>query len=110
MLDYPATHPHVKIQYHASDMILMTDTNSAYIVLPYAHSRIADHYYLTERMLDYSKGNPTPNGLILTEFKTIMTVVSSSSEDETGGILENTQNFIPLCHLLKIVFLHPQHK
>ena len=66
VLDYAATNPHVTIRYHASDMILITDTNSAYIVLTYARSLIADHYYLTDRMLDYSKGNPTPNGLILT--------------------------------------------
>ena len=110
MLDYAATYPHVKIRYHASDMILITDTNAAYIVLPYAHSLIVDHYYLNDRMLDYSKVTPTPNGLILTECKTITTVVSSSSEAETRVIFENTQNFIHLRHLLKKHFLYPQPK
>ena len=88
----------------------MTDTNADYTVLPYAHSRIADHYYLTDRMLDYSKGTLSPNGIILTECKTLITVVSSSSEAETGGIFDNTQNFIHLRHLLKKHFLYPQPK
>ena len=35
VLDYAETHPHVTIRYHVSDMILMTDTNAAYIILPY---------------------------------------------------------------------------
>ena len=44
-------------------------------------------------MLDYSKGTPTPNGPILTEFKTLKTVVTSSAEAETGGTFENAQTF-----------------
>ena len=42
-------------------------------------------------MLDYSKGNPNTNGPILTEYKTLKTVVSSSVEAETGGTFENAQ-------------------
>ena len=40
-------------------MMLMTDTDAAYLVLPESRSRIAVHYYFTNRMLEYSKGNPT---------------------------------------------------
>ena len=110
VLYYKATHPLAKIQYHARHMILMTDTDTAYLALPSACSCIAGHFSLTNRILDYSKRTPTPNGPILTEFKTLKTIVSSSAKAETGGTFENAQNVISLPYLLKTVFLHPQHK
>ena len=87
-------------------MILMTDTDSNYPVLPEACSRISGYYYFTKSMLDYSKDTPTPNGPILTECKTLKTLVSSSAEVETGGTLENAQNVIPLRHIIKTLYLH----
>ena len=60
-------HPNATIRYKASDVILMTDTDDAYLVLPAACSCIAGHYYYTNHMSDYSKGNPTTNGYISTE-------------------------------------------
>ena len=59
-------------------------------------------------MLDYYKCTPTPNGPILTESKTLKTMVSSSAEAETGGTFENAQNIIPLRHILDTVYLHHQ--
>ena len=78
VLDYTSTHPNATIRYHASDMILMKDTDVSYLVLLETYSSIAEYYYFTNRMLNYSKGNPTPNGPILTECNTLKTVVSFS--------------------------------
>ena len=89
-------------------MILITNTDSDYLVLPEAHSCIAGHYYFTHRMLDYYKGTPTPNGPILSEYNALKSVVSSSAEAETGGNFENAQNVIPLRHILETVYLHQQ--
>ena len=86
----------------------MTDTDAVYLVLPESLSRIAGYYYFTNHMLDYYKGNPTPNGPILTEFKTLKTVVSYSAEAETCGTFENAQNVIPLRHIIETVYLHQQ--
>ena len=61
VLDYTSTRPNSNIRYHSSDMILMIDTDSAYLVLLEACSRISGYYYFTNRMLDYSKGNLTQN-------------------------------------------------
>ena len=61
-------------------MILMIDTDAACLVLLESSSRIADYYHVTNRMLNYFKGNPTPNGPILIECKTLKTVVFSSAE------------------------------
>ena len=65
VLDYASTHPNSTIRYHASNMIVITDADAAYLVLPEARSLTAGYYYFTNRMLGYSKGNPTPNGPIL---------------------------------------------
>ena len=86
----------------------MTDTDDAYLVLPESRSRIARYYYFTNRMIYYSKGTSTPNVPILTEYKNLKTVVSSSAEAETGGTFENAQNIIPLRHILETVYLHQQ--
>ena len=66
-------------------MILVKDTDAAYLVLPESHNLIAGYYYFRNRMLDYYKGNPTPNVPILTGFNILKTMVSSSDEVETGG-------------------------
>ena len=108
VLDYVATHPLAVIRYRASDMILMTDTDAAYLVLPKARSRIAGHYYFTNRMDDYTQGIPMANGPVLTECKTLRSVVSSSAEAETGGTFANAQHVIPMKHILETVFRHPQ--
>ena len=99
-----ATHPLATIQYHARNIILMTDADAVYFVLPSDRSRIAGHYYLNNRMINYSKVTLTQNSPILTEFKTLKTDVSSSAESKTGVTFENDQNFILLRHLLKIFF------
>ena len=66
-------------------MILMTDTDSTYLILTEFRSCIDGHYYFTKRMLNYSKDTPTLNIPILTECNTLKTVVFSSDEAETGG-------------------------
>ena len=50
----------------------------------------------------------TPNIPILTEFNTLKTVVSASSEAETGGTFEKAQNVIPLKYITKKVYLYQQ--
>ena len=109
LLDYASTQPNATIHYHASNMILMTGTYSAYLDLPEARSHIAGYYYFTNRMLNYSKSTPTPNVPILTVCKTLKTMVSSSYESETGGNFENEQNLIPLRHIIKKNYFHRQH-
>ena len=45
-MDYLHTYPNAVIRFHASDMILKTTVDTAYLVLPKAHSRAAAHYHL----------------------------------------------------------------
>ena len=103
VLDYASTHPNATVWYPASNMILMTDIDAAYLVLPEAHSCIAGYYYFTKIMLDYSKVTPTTNGPILTECNTLKIMVSSSAESEIGGTFQNKQNLITLRHILETI-------
>ena len=92
------------VWYHASYIILTTDTDDDYLVLPAARICIAGRYYFTNRMPNYSKANHTPNWPILTEHNTLKTVVFYSSEAETGGTLKNAKNVTPLWHIIENIF------
>ena len=48
-VDYCWTHPNASIQYHVSDMHLWVDSDVAYLVGPKAHSRLAGHYFLSDK-------------------------------------------------------------
>jgi hypothetical protein len=86
LLDYLATYPKTCTRYHASDMIVVCETDTAYLVLPKARSQIEVHYYFNNRMDNYAQGTPTNNGPFHTECKTpLRRVVSSAAETETGG-------------------------
>ena len=105
LLDYVATYPNAYIRFHASDMILMLDTDAAYLVMPKARSRIAGYYYLGNKAT--SQPHPELNGAILIECKTLRHVVASAAEAETGGIFHNAQMAIPIRTILEAID-HPQ--
>ena len=108
LLDYAATYPDATLRFHASDMILHTDTDAAYLVLPRARSRYAAYFYLSDKLRDYSTGNPKMNGAVLIECKGLKNVVSSTAEAETGGIFHTSQTAIPIARILTHVLKHPQ--
>ena len=107
VLDYLACHPDAIIRFHASDMILHTDTDAAYLVLPKARSRIAAYYYLSDHLPISDQLSPRLNGALDVDCKTIRRVVTSAAESETEGIFSATQKSIPLRRLL-IEIGHPQ--
>ena len=49
LLNYAATYPHIKLRFHASDMILQVDSDSAYLVLSNARSHIAGYSRLNNK-------------------------------------------------------------
>ena len=99
LLDYVSTHSNAVIRFHASDMILHVDSDAAYLVLPKAKSRLAGHYFLSNDPA-FSR-TIHPNGPILTECKTIRTVVASAAEAETHGLFHNAQTALPIRLLLQ---------
>jgi len=65
-------------------MILLVDSNVAYLVIPKVKSRVVGYFQLS----DYSKLIPylTLNSAILVECKALCYIVSSVVETETAGI------------------------
>lgn len=48
LMDYLNTYPVAFLRYHASDMVLHVDTDTAYLVVPKAKSRVAGYFYLSD--------------------------------------------------------------
>ena len=48
-MDYVHTYPNATIRYHASDMCLHIDYDAEYLVHIQAQSRVAGHFYLSEK-------------------------------------------------------------
>ena len=105
LMDYLNTHPDAYVRYHASDMVLHVDSDTAYLVAPKARSRVAGYYHLSDHpnITKHSK----MNGAILVECKTLRHVVSSSAEAEVAGIFHNAGTAVPIWHILKAL-QHPQ--
>ena len=87
------------MRYHASDMVLMVDSDVAYLVIPNAKSRIAGYFQLNHhpKCILY----PDVNGAILIECKALKHVVSSAAEAEIAGVFHNAQIAIPIRYMLE---------
>ena len=76
LLDYVHTYPNPEINKYANDMCLHLDSNGAYLVQPKAHSVVAGHNCLSNRIPKESK---TPdhkhNGPIRIEYKTNRNII-----------------------------------
>jgi len=90
LLDYLATHPNATIRYYASNMILNTHSNAAYLVAPKAWSRAAGYFFL-----GWLLQNRQPirlNGSIYTLCKLLKLVAGSAAEAKLGALFLYTQN------------------
>ena len=105
LLDYVATYPNPILRFYASDMILTSESDAAYLVLPKARSRAAGFFYLHNQPT--STPHPTLNGAILVECTTLRHVVSSAAEAEAGALYHNARVTLPLKQLLEQI-RHPQ--
>ena len=105
LMDYAATYPNVYIRYHASDMVLHVDSDAAYLIAPKAKSRIAGYYHLSDH--PNCTNQPSLNGAILVECKTLRHVVASAAEAEVAGVFHNAQISLPIRRILELLN-HPQ--
>ena len=94
LMDYLHFHPDATLRYHASDMILQFEADSAYLVLPKVRSRAAAWYILGNDPTTTSK--PMSNAPLHVLCNTLKNVVSSAAEAETGGIFLATQKACPM--------------
>ena len=84
LMDYLHSHPNAILRFHASDMILQTEADAAYLGLPKARSRVAAWYILGNDPTT----TPTPmnNSPVHVMCNTIKNVMSSAAEAESGGL------------------------
>ena len=97
LMKYAATHPSAKIRYHANDMRLHVNSDTAYLVLPQARSRGAGNFYLSSNPTSSNIiPSPRDNGPILTECVTLKNVMSSVAEEEAGTLHNHRKTEIPI--------------
>ena len=98
ILDYVATYLDACIWYLASDMILLIDSDAAYLIIPQAKSRITGYYHLSNHLekIPY----PTISGAILVECRALKHIVTSSTEVETTSVFYNAQIVLPIHYIL----------
>jgi hypothetical protein len=91
-LDYLAANPDSTIRYHASDMILHIHSDSSYLSVSNAHSRLGGLLFCGDK----PPQEDTLNGLILNVASVIINVVASAAESEVGTCFRNAQSGAPL--------------
>jgi hypothetical protein len=87
-LNYAASNPDAKLRYTASDMILMIESDAAYLTEPKARSRAGGHHYLGNG----PNKKPILNGPIHSVSKILRSVMSSAAEAEIGGLFHNAKD------------------
>jgi hypothetical protein len=92
LLDYLASHPDATIRYHASDMILHIHSDTSYLSVSNARSRLGGLFFLGNKSPEQDK----LNGSILNVAAVIKNVVASAAEFEIGACFHNTQSGTPL--------------
>jgi hypothetical protein len=92
LLDYLATHPDAAIRYHASDMILHIHSDTSYLSVSNARSRLGGLFFLGNK----SPEQDTLNRSILNVASIIKNVVASAAESEVGACFHNAQSVAPL--------------
>jgi hypothetical protein len=92
LLDYLATHPDATIRYHASDMILHIHSDTSYLSVSNARSRLGGLFFLGNKLTEQD----TLNGSILNVASVIKNMVASAAESEVGACFHNAQSGTPL--------------
>jgi hypothetical protein len=92
MLDNLATHPDATIRYKASDMILHIHSDTSYLSVSNARSRLGGLFFLGNK----SPKQDTLNGSILNVASVIKNVVASAAESDVGVCFHNSQSGAPL--------------
>jgi hypothetical protein len=92
LLDYLATNPDATIRYHASDMIIHIHSDSSYLSVSNASSRLGGLFICGDK----PPHKDNPNVSILNVASVIKNVVASAAESEVGACFQNAQNGAPL--------------
>jgi hypothetical protein len=98
LLKYCATHPNATLDYHASDMILNSDTG--HLNEPEA----GGHFFMSSK---HKKGEHQHNGPLLILSTILRMVVASAAEAEIGALFLNAKEGVNIQNILREMG-HPQ--
>ena len=87
-MDYAYHNRDAEIIFQASEMILQTDSDAAYLVMPEARSRAGGYHFLG------SKDHTLFNGAIYVLARVIKNVMASAMEAEVSALYENAQKIM----------------
>ena len=73
-------------------MILLIESDAAYLVISQACSYVAPIFYRGKA----TAGHPSLNGDIQVIWKTLQNIISSTDEAETGGVFIGSQQAVPI--------------
>ena len=110
LLDYLATYPNPSITYKASDMILWISSDSSYLSIPNARSRVGGFHFLGNAP-DLTKPLAQQctfiNALIHVESSILRNVMGAASEAEIAGGYVNARMGVEL-RIMLMEMGHPQ--
>ena len=92
ILNFAATHPNSKIQYHASDMVLHVGSDASDLSVSQIRSRVGGYHYLSSASTDSTKSpihDPPPNGPLHAVCSIMKNVMPSAAEAEMGSLFVN---------------------
>ena len=95
ILNYAATYPEAKIQYHASVMCLHIHSDVSYLSAPKARSRASSFFILSDDATKVLHADARLNGAIHINYKIIKRVMGSAAETEIGAGYLNDQDGAP---------------
>jgi hypothetical protein len=101
-LNYAATHQHVVLTYHASNMVSVIHSNVSYLSKPKARSQADGHFFMSSNTAD-----PANNVAVLNIAQLIKTIMSWAAEAELRALYINAREAVPMQNLLQEMG-HPQ--
>ena len=97
LLDYASTYPNTSIRYHASGMRLLIESDTSYLSIKNSRSRAGGHFTLSNQGLPRKLPiNPTSNGVLHAEYKTLRNVMASAAEAKLCALFHNDQVAKPI--------------
>ena len=91
-LNYRATNPDASIAYYASYMIILGDTDAAYLVASKARSRNVAYIFMGNK----DRNNQIINGPIMVIARILKMVVTMAAEAEVASLFHAAQEIVPL--------------
>ena len=95
LMNYLIIHPEATLHYHPRNIKLYIETDSAYLVLPEAQSRVAAYLYLGDKYKTLTKKSSL-NEEVHVLCRIIPNAVFIASKAETEGIYSGTKEVVPI--------------